>query len=477
MRLDSDQIAGFVEAFLWPRFDEPKPTPDFHRQIWKDCASDNPRVAIAAPRGHAKSSAVTHAMVLSMVLFQERDFVLIISETETQAIGFLNDIKVELKENTELIRTFGIKRFLRDTESDISVLTDHGKFRIIAKGSEQKVRGLKWRGKRPNLIIMDDGEGDEQVMNKERRLKFRKWFFNALMPAGADSCLYRVVGTVLHNDSLLERLLSDPSWVSRRYSAHGPDFSNLLWPEKFSQERLRIIRQQYASQNNLEGYSQEYLNQAIDEENAFFKREMFVPMTPLDHASLKTFYLSGDVAVSTKDVADQTVLVIAGVDTRNMIHIVDCRAGRWDSLRVIEEVFEACKQWDVAEVFMEKGIIERSLGPVFNTEMIRRNKYLSITTEHPSADKMTRARAIQARMKAGGVRFDVDSPWFEDLQDELCRFPRAKHDDHVDAMAQIGMQVDRIYAVATPEEEDEEHFQRQAHAARNEGGRSSHTGY
>ena len=198
MNINAETIYGFTNTLLLPRFDNPKPTPDFHWQLWDLVTRDEPRVAVAAPRGHAKSTAVTHSFGLAAVLFRERDFVLIVSDTEGQAVLFLADIKKELQENEELIAAFGVKKFVKDTEADIIVeFHDGAQFRIVAKGSEQKVRGLKWRNKRPNLIICDDLENDEIVMNEDRRLKFRTWFFNALLPAGSDDCLVRVVGTIL----------------------------------------------------------------------------------------------------------------------------------------------------------------------------------------------------------------------------------------------------------------------------------------
>ena len=72
--------------------------------------------------------------------------------------------------------------FLKDTETDIIVqFTDGHTFRIIAKGAEQKLRGLLWNGSRPDIIICDDMENDELVLNKDRREKMRRWFYSAFI--------------------------------------------------------------------------------------------------------------------------------------------------------------------------------------------------------------------------------------------------------------------------------------------------------
>ncbi len=209
----ADVIDGVTVGLLAAKYDNPKPIPELHREMWSLCCSDNHKVAIAAPRGHAKSTAITHAYILSMMLFKIKSFCLLVSDTEAQAVEFLGDIKAELTGNTALKDTFGVKKILKDTETNIIVQFKDGTlFRIVAKGSEQKVRGLKWRGKRPDLIVGDDLENDDIVMNPERREKFRRWFMNALIPCGSDTCSVRIVGTILHLDSMLQRLLDDPTW-------------------------------------------------------------------------------------------------------------------------------------------------------------------------------------------------------------------------------------------------------------------------
>ena len=143
-KLNAEVMEGFVNSVLRKNFDKPAATPEFHKEIWNLVTSNSKQVAIAAPRYHAKSTAVTHAYTLASVLFRESRYVLIVSDTVTQAVQFLGDIKKELLENDDLRSLFGIKDFPKDTEDDLIVEMEDGHtFRIQAKGSEQKLRGLK----------------------------------------------------------------------------------------------------------------------------------------------------------------------------------------------------------------------------------------------------------------------------------------------------------------------------------------------
>ncbi|MGI9570600.1 MAG: hypothetical protein ACR2PH_12915, partial [Desulfobulbia bacterium] len=315
--IDAQAVYGFTAGMLAAKYDNPKPIPPFHEELWELFCSDTPKAAAAAPRGHAKSTAVTHAYVLTMVCFQVKSFVLIVSDTEGQAVEFLSDIKDELNDNETLRETFGIRKILKDTETNIIVQFKDGKrFRIVAKGSMQKVRGLKWRGRRPDLIVGDDLENDEIVMNPERREKFRRWLMNALIPCGSDTCWIRIVGTILHQDSALQRLLDDKTWETLFFEAHNPDFSEILWPEQYSKERLLAIREGYLEQNDPEGYAQEYLNRPIAIENAFFNPDYFFDFErDSDGNWIKPnleYYAAADFAISEKEKADYTALVVIG---------------------------------------------------------------------------------------------------------------------------------------------------------------------
>jgi hypothetical protein len=162
--LTPEAIEGFVKTVLSSKFDDAVTTPDFHKEAWKLCCSRFPMVAIAAPRGHAKTTGVTVSYGLATLLFRQKKFMLLVSDTEAQAMMFLGFFKEHLQDNPVLADLFGLKRniegkviFEKDTESDIIVsFTDGSKFRIIAKGAEQKLRGLIWAGTRPDIILCDD---------------------------------------------------------------------------------------------------------------------------------------------------------------------------------------------------------------------------------------------------------------------------------------------------------------------------------
>lgn len=460
MKITSEVVYGLVGSCLANRFDNPQPIPKFHKELWDLCCSNSKCVAVAAPRGHAKSTSVTLGYLLATLLFKDRDYAIIVSDTEGQAIQFLSDIKNELSDNDSIVTLFGNMSFIKDRETDIIVqMSDGHQFRVQAKGSEQKVRGLKWRSKRPNLIIGDDLENDEIVMNKDRREKFRNWLFKALLPALSDEGVIRIVGTILHMDSALERLLCDPNWVSARFRAHNEDFTEILWPEKFTKERLMAIRDSYVAQGIPEGYSQEYLNYPIDESTAYFRRDDFrwYDLEDIDDVPLN-YYSAIDFAISDKERADYTVIVTVGIDSNNNMYVVDVKRGRWDAKEIIDEMFVTHLRYRPEIFIAEDGMIKKSLGPFLKERMLQEGVFINLHTEIATKDKLSRARSIQARLRTGSVYFNRDTDWYADLEQEMIRFPKDVHDDQVDALAWIGLVLGKTVAAPTAKERDDEEW-------------------
>ncbi|MDX2059933.1 MAG: phage terminase large subunit [Gemmatimonadales bacterium] len=485
IKLTADLIESFAGVYLSGRYDSPQPTPDFHRECWARYCGDHPACATAAPRNHAKSTALTHDFILATVLFRVESYVILVGSSEDMAIEHLGDIANELRENEELIAAFKIKEFEVDQKTDIIIeCLDGYKFRIIARGAEQKIRGRKWQGRRPGLIVFDDIEDDEQVENRDRRVKFRRWFFRACKQALRDGGKIRGHGTILHEDSLLSRLMKNKEWNSKLYKAHAgyDDFSDILWPEKFPEARLRAIRTEFEAEGDGPGYSQEYLNDPLDNTDAYLRKDDFLPMREGDFDVPKEIAIGCDFAVSKADKANRTSFTIGGQDAANVLHIIDQRVDRWSTDEWMDEMFILEQRYHPKVWYVEDGVIWKAVAPTLFREMTVRGIWLSIEALLPVKDKATRGRPLQKRHRAGAVRFDKQASWYPAYEYELLRFTghgEAAMDDQFDSTATLVLGLDR--APITEERDfmskEEEDFESESTRLRGNEGRSSVTGY
>jgi predicted phage terminase large subunit-like protein len=485
VKLTADLVEAFAAGYLSPIYDNPVPTPEFHRECWRLYCSDAPLCAVAAPREHAKSTALTHDFGLATALFRAQDYIVIVSATEDLAIDHLSEIAKELRENEDIISDFGVKGLSVDAKTDIIVdFHDGHQCRFRAKGSGQKMRGMKWNGKRPGLIICDDLEEDEQVENRDRRIKFRRWFYRALLPCRRRGGIVRLHGTILHEDALLSRVQRGKVWKHLLFKAHEAfdDFSNALWPEAFPEARLRQIRQTFIDDQDPAGYSQEYLNDPFDNSDAFLRKDDFLGMKEADFDAPKTLAVGCDFAVSKADKANRTSFTVGGQDASNLLHVFDQYVGRWDTLEWIEILFGVNARYPEAVFFVEDGVIWKSVSPMIYKEMMRRGNgnWINFQPILPVKDKATRGRDLQKMHRAGAMRFNKEAEWYAGYEAELLRFTGTSDallDDQFDSTALLAKGINTL-ADSEPEDfmaEEELEFLRSD--PRRTAGRSNVTGY
>ena len=283
------------------------------------------RIAVAAPRGHAKSTVVSLAYILWAILYQHEQFVLVISATKEQAVLLLKNIKDEIQGNELLLEDFpdvcqqpGTGRMLKPWRENSILLRNGVMIRVL--GSGQALRGVRHGPHRPSLIICDDLENQEHCESAEQRIKLRDWFEKTLLKAGDARTNVVVVGTVLHYDSLLANLTHEKlergksvGWDRRLYRAveiyseradlwdqweairvgekefngeTGPiaaaafyetnkalmlKGSQVLWPEQEDYLRLMQIR----SDEGRLSFQSEKQNEPLDPERCLFREDSF----------------------------------------------------------------------------------------------------------------------------------------------------------------------------------------------------------
>lgn len=481
--LTAELVEAFAGIYLSPRYDHPVATPDFHRECWRAYISSMEEVVAVAPREHAKSTGLTFVFGLAELCFRVSDYVILISSTEDMAAEQLSNLKEELADNEDLRRDFGILGFEQDTKTDIIVKCEDGhRFRILARGAEQKIRGKMWKGKRPNLLICDDMEDDEQVDNRDRRVKFRRWFFRAARQALSRTGRIRVHGTILHEDSLLARLLKNKGWHHLFYKAHASfdDFSDILWPENWPEARLRRRQREFVEDGDPDGYAQEFLNDPTDSSVVFLRKGDFLPMLEEDYERAKTKLVGVDLAISKKDKSNRTSFTVGGKCPLNLIHVIDQYVGRWDAEEIVEQFFTIAARHDPIGFYVEDGQIWKAIAGTIHKEMQTRDTWMNIITVRPVTDKKARGAPYQKRHRSGGMRFDKAADWYPGFENENIKFTglsEAMLDDQFDSCALMVKGYELLPEVEAEDFRDEDEIEMRRQDPRRVGGRSQVTGY
>ena len=191
------------------------------------------------------------------------------------------------------------------------------------------------------------------------------------------------------------------------------------------------------------------------------------------------YYISVDLAISKDDTADYSVFVVGGMDENRHLHIKDVIRERLDGREIVDTILTLEKIYKPECIGIEEMQVTKAIGPFLREEMIRQGVFPSIVNlKHGGKDKISRARSVQARMRARSIKFDKGAEWYPKFEDELCTFPRGKHDDQVDAFAYLGLLLDKMVEAPTIQQQEEEDYYNELRSSdEHESGRSEYTGY
>jgi hypothetical protein len=126
-------------------------------------------LALAAPRGHAKSTIQSLILPLHSILYGREKYIVILSATLKQSQQRLAAIAAQLKTNQALRRMFGEAERMGGRFSATSIEAFGARIDAYSAGSE--FRGALHKETRPTHVILDDAEDSESVESGEQRAK------------------------------------------------------------------------------------------------------------------------------------------------------------------------------------------------------------------------------------------------------------------------------------------------------------------
>lgn len=223
-----------------------RPFSIFHLEIFEDFKTQErgDRSATAAPRGNAKTTFRALIKAIHDVCYGLERFIVIISNTADLSNQKLKDIRDEVLTNDRLAEFYHL-RFpsKKPGESQFLILSEAGETYFMAFGRGAQVRGVRYKEARPSKVICDDVEHSDEVYNEAIRKKTLDWFREDVSKIGDERTNIDFVGTVLHRDSLLQSLMNNPRYRSKKYK------SVISWADR--QDLWKEWERVYMDLNNL----------------------------------------------------------------------------------------------------------------------------------------------------------------------------------------------------------------------------------
>ena len=199
-------------------------------------------------------------------------------------------------------------------------------------------------------------------------------------------------------------------------------------------------------------YSQEYEAQFIEATGGLFKADWFKFYTVEQFGKKVKYRLSKDrtvklkdcrrvatvdLATSTKQTADYTVITSVAITPNNELIILDIDQQRLEAPDIIPLLEQKVEQYDLQYIGIEKAGYQLAF-----IQMAKRQG-LNIRELKADRDKVSRAYPLVAKMESGDIYFPKNAMWISNVQSELLRFPEAEHDDIVDSLAYAVLETKR----------------------------------
>lgn len=492
-KLGAFDLGYFGRAYLGHYF--VRASPQFHQeldQLWREgvlkgldplehakdiSRMDGCRRSATAPRGHAKSTNFTFKDSIHAAVYGYKHYIIILSDTSEQADGFVRDIKAELEDNMALREDFG--ELVGPLWTASVILLPNG-VKIEALGAGKKIRGRRHKQWRPDLIICDDLENDENVNTKEQRRKLKDWFYKAVSKAGDTYTDIVYIGTLLHYDSLLAQVQNhNKEYTSVKYRAViswavnkelweaweniYTDLANddskddakaffeanreamlqgteVLWAEKWSYYDLMVMR----LSEGVASFNSEMQNDPVDPENCAFNPEWFdyyddEGKTIPDFSDPCFLFIgANDPSLGKNKKADTSAIVVLAKDTRTgYLYVLIADIERRHPDKIIDDALAASRRLrqDYKKPLYRFGVEAVQFQNYFAEVMAKRSmeegEYLPIEKINSVQNKDARIQSLQPFVKNGYIKF---SKRHKTLIDQMTEYPMGKNDDGPDGL-------------------------------------------
>ena len=428
---------NFASVFMPERFY--RPFSSIHAKIFD--AIDDPRyqlVLIMAPRGFGKTSIDTIAYPARNIVYGIKKFIVPVSATSTSAELQSENLKKELLSNNNLEVLFGPQKTPKwSMESWISASGTM----IMPRGAGQQIRGLLHGMHRPDLIICDDLETAEGVRSEDQRAKLLEWFMSDVMGSvdmGSKNWKIVVVGTVLHEDSLLMNLLKHDDFKKVIIELCDDDL-NSNWPDFMDNEQIRKLYERYEKAGKLDTFYREYRNKPISSEDAVFRKQYFKhykePLSQDICRDLVHVVIVDPAKTVKMHSADSAVVCIAVSRSRHEIYVRDVVNGKFFPDELYNEAFDMTARWNARILAYEVTGLNEFIEQPMTNEKARRGSHVQLLPLKARGKKEERVAQLVSYYRNGFIYHNEDK--CQVLESQLLSFPASALWDVMDATAYI----------------------------------------
>ena len=398
----------------------------------------NPNIAAVFQwaRGHAKSTHMDVFIPLWLKCQTKRQIncMVLVGKSEDNANSLLADLQAELQYNQRYISDFGEQYNSGNWQEGQFVTLDECAF--FARGRGQSPRGLRYRSRRPDYIVIDDLDDDELCNNPDRVRRMTDWTLTALygtLDGGRGRFI--MVGNLISKNSVLANLMANKAFHVSKVNAID-DKGNVSWKEKW--DLAEIQRQQEIM--GYRNFQKEMMNNPITE-GAVFRQDWirWVKPLPLNRYDDIVAYIDPSWKSTKKN--DFKAVKVWGRKGTELHHLYafvrQCPLS--EMIRWCYDLYERTRDKASIKFYIEASFMQDTMLDEFANEGNLRGYQLPITGDHrKKPDKFQRIEAVSPLWERGFVAYSQSQKENPDMLagiEQTLAFEKGSnaHDDAPDA--------------------------------------------
>lgn len=470
----SEEALKFI-AFIRACNVEDNANAEIHYRLADKYFGTDKQVLIEAFRGSAKSTLMEWFVIYIAAMgqlhnFGKVEFIAFIGDSmENGTKNFFRNLAGKIDRSDLLKQVLTIKR---KTDSEMELVNADGvELNLKGYGASTNIRGVRYKGVRPDIIILDDITTNEAINSETIQNTINNNFYKSVIPA-LHPTRFKIffIGTPISERDIIHQLSNNPEWVVHKFPIcekfpcdEGDFVGN--WTDRFPYEAVKSKYDMYKASGKAQDFAQEYMLELLDLSDLLVEEDdvrWFDPGMVLKNKSNYNFYISTDFATSTKKSADFSTIGVWAINNNNDWMLIDGQAKRQTMQQNIDDLFKYVAKWKPLSVGIESSGQQGGFISILQEMMIQRNIWFQFAKKpgskepgiRPNKDKVHRfVTGVQPKFKQGKVWFPKPEliglgnknllGLLDEMTNELSKLTMAggvkalKHDDAIDLLNQL----------------------------------------
>ena len=435
--------------------------PLFHREIYSAFDDENlTYLGIVVFRQAAKSTLKV-IKVCQLACNQKTKYTLLISETEDQAFDDLRTLKDEFETN-EVIQLlyFNDKTAEGEIWANGTIVLINGVC-IKAKGMNSRMRGMKYKFQRPDHIMLDDFESEDNSHSDEARADVSNKISAVIIPIGDVITRFIFFNTLPNDQCFMATEIANPNgifaaankgkFIKYQITQIVNGVEEPTWLLRYPWEWIRAKKNYYIARKELHIWLQEFFNipgnrsePKMDANLVTMVKAKFVNAGAIKYLEYKdgtkvvlNTFIGVDPASTTNKKSDNTIVFTIGITPSEDIVILSVKVRKISITKQPMEVFNTMREYYADNTTIESISYQLSLYEYVEKAMYDMNEYFTITPYKKTLSKDNKFIAgLEPLINGGKVSYVEGCEGIEVFPNEVTCYSGGikEHDDTLDGL-------------------------------------------